>query len=276
LIISLAILVRPIGVLLPFVYLLFVLIRKDYKSSLIFIFASYLLVFGWMYRNYEIFGRGFISTVGNWNLLLYRAAETHAEANNISITQAREILLAELLKETEKLADQNDYKENARFGLVISNQLSWKVISENKGIFIKNTLKNALFVAIKPARGYIDLMLFDNKKQALDGNISISTKILVGVQIIWLALAWILFLLGIWNLWNSRNYQVLIPILLAITYLMLASAGPEGDSRFRLPIIPFVLIVGAYGINKFLPETSNPKQKNLLSLRCDGSEHNKD
>ncbi|MFZ2555908.1 MAG: glycosyltransferase family 39 protein [Minisyncoccia bacterium] len=77
---GIAILVRPIAMFLPILYVLYVLATiRPWKTSIIsaalLCIVSAAVVFPWMYRNHQLFDSWNVSSVGSANLMLYNAPE---------------------------------------------------------------------------------------------------------------------------------------------------------------------------------------------------------
>lgn len=65
-----------------------------------------------------------------------------------------------------------------------------------------------------------------------------------------LTAAWlpVLALAGIGLLRARHRLLTLVPALTVSAYLLIVSAGPEGYSRFRLPVVPFATVLAALGV----------------------------
>ena len=54
-------------------------------------------------------------------------------------------------------------------------------------------------------------------------------------------------LMGIRELWRLKQPGPLILAGVFILYFLLISAGPEANTRFRVPIMPFVAVLAGFG-----------------------------
>ncbi len=54
--------------------------------------------------------------------------------------------------------------------------------------------------------------------------------------------------LGMRELWRDRNRQAVVVVFAFISYFCLLSAGPEANTRFRVPIMPFVAVLSGLGL----------------------------
>jgi hypothetical protein len=72
----------------------------------------------------------------------------------------------------------------------------------------------------------------------------IGVVIVIGLQM----LIGIFFVLGLIHLMRTRQYILLIALLIPALYILALSAGPEGAPRFRAQFQPFLLIVAAIGL----------------------------
>jgi 4-amino-4-deoxy-L-arabinose transferase-like glycosyltransferase len=251
--IGLAILVRPVGLYLPillFIVLLFSNIQfpKKTVAAVVFLVISLLPASLWMLRNQQHYDFYFFSTVGSTNLLYFRAASVYAEQQNVTETQARQELQSKLLDQHEQVKT-GDYREDLKSGMKIINELAVEVIRDNPLVFLKQTIKNALLVAVKPLRSYIDVQL---NLQPFYKDTSFLAWILVVFQILVLLICWIAAFLGAYQCIRQGQYFTVIFLLLLIFYFILLSAGSESDARMRLPFIPFVAMLGSLCFSKFL------------------------
>ncbi|MDQ3191479.1 MAG: glycosyltransferase family 39 protein [Bacteroidota bacterium] len=251
--IGFAVLIRPIGIFLPLLLILFIRFKFKLKTLLkisLFFSLTFILIFSWIYRNNSIFEFKFLSTVSNVNLLHFRAAEVYSQKNNITVQEARVVLEKQLVEELEefKIAD---YNENIKIGFEISDNIAKKIIMENPLLFLKLSAKHVMYLLIKPARSYIDYQLgykikpFQTGIKTFADQSSIPAILLTVFQALILIFTWIGFISGIYYLIKEKNYKVLLPLVLIILYFIVASAGPEADARFRIPFMPFVFIVAA-------------------------------
>jgi 4-amino-4-deoxy-L-arabinose transferase-like glycosyltransferase len=252
-----AVLVRPIGILLPLLYLPFLIWKKQSASGIVFLLAASFIISAWMYRNQQVFGKAFLSTVSNVNLLQYRAAEIYAQKNSVSLKEAQHNLNKAIDIRAQQFAEAKEKEEVIKYVLPVMDSVSYGLINQNKMLFIQNTLKHAILASIKPARSYIDLAFgMVPGEMAKNASPSALTIVLVGLQVLLLILVWLLFAVGLLSMAKQKNYQILLPLLAIILYLLLASAGPEADARFRLPLLPFVLMVASFAKLPIVKKTS--------------------
>jgi 4-amino-4-deoxy-L-arabinose transferase-like glycosyltransferase len=242
--IGLAILVRPVGLYLPlllFIVLFFLNMQfpKKAVAAVIFLVISLLPASLWMLRNQQHYDFYFFSTVGSTNLLYFRAPSVYADQQNVTETQARQELQSKLLDQHEQVKT-GDYREDLKSGMKIINELAVEVIRDNPLVFLKQTIKNALLVAVKPLRSYIDVQL---NLQPFYKDTSFLAWILVVFQILVLLICWIAAFLGAYQCIRQGQYFTVIFHFLLIFYFILLSAGPESDARMRLPFMPFVALL---------------------------------
>jgi len=54
--------------------------------------------------------------------------------------------------------------------------------------------------------------------------------------------------IGCWALFRRRQWPAVMLLLTLIGYFVLLGAGAEANSRFRVPIIPFLALLAAVGL----------------------------
>jgi hypothetical protein len=109
------------------------------------------------------------------------------------------------------------------------------------------TAESLLAVALGPGTNSIANVLGVNLNRAATGALSI-----------WIAAVWIAAILGLWRSGISRREVIL---LVYVLYLLLASAGPEGYSRMRVPaMLAIALLIGAL-------EPRRPGKRRFASCR---------
>lgn len=264
LILSVAILCRPIAILLPIIFSIFLFFKtKKIKPVVLFFVSSFFLVYGWMNRNKEYFNTYQLSSISSINLYFHTSASILSEAENISTEKAQ-------LKLREKFNASHKWNGDERDIVPMINYFqneSIKMIINHPSIFIKQYLIGSVYFYVKPIRNYIDSYFGINAKEyskvaekSIQNNLlnklfnetSLLTLILVIIQLIFSAILILGIILSFKQIISNSIY---ILFLLIIIYFTLTSSITEVDGRFRLPALPFLAILSSISICKILPIT---------------------
>jgi 4-amino-4-deoxy-L-arabinose transferase-like glycosyltransferase len=258
---SILILCRPIAIFIPLILLIILIIKKTpIKYSVLFISSAYILVFGWMGRNYNTFNTFSLSSISSINFYFYTNASIVAEVNNITTNEAQ----GALKKELERAFDWQEKATDIVLMIDYCNTQSIKSIVNHPLIFTKQTSKGLLFFFIKPIRNYLDTFIGINKEkyssvlqkkqsnpilQKLLNDTSKLTLILIFLQLIFTLLIGIGVVITLLKV--DLNIQ-LITILALIFYFAITSSITEVDGRFRVPVLPLLAILTSTGIYRIM------------------------
>lgn len=265
LLMGIAILCRPVGLYLPigFVLALWFFKIESGKKTLgrIAVFGSCIamVVSIWLIRNQNTFGEPFITTLDNTNLFYYRAAGVVARTDNISLIQARRKLESQYIDLYQK-----KYKD---MPITLSRMLrnrALEIIADNPGTYAKIHITAAAELLVKPMRHPIQMQFgwADEEKtiwhwgspndaslwDQFVANASPFTMLMVFVQLALLLVLWLAFAVGTFKLWRRKDWLTLFLVLGMIGYFCIVAAGPETNARFRIPLLPFVVLVAGAGI----------------------------
>ncbi len=227
-------------------------------SILLFIFLPYIiLVATWQLRNYAYLGNSQFSTVSSGNLLGYRAASIIALHENISVAEARQLLDDQI---TSYLYD-NPNVQFADYRM----QLAVSIITDYPILFVKSQLLGAIPMMLGGGEGTLLRLLDIPLGQTLDYEIfealnqfnfsvllrrfaSGTAIIAFTLAISYLALIYmgVLFWLGYVTLTRRMKWPDLFVWGVAL-YFIFISAGLEAGSRFRIPLMPVLVIYAAQG-----------------------------
>ncbi len=282
--IGLAMLVRPIGqilIVVPPVALLF--FRASPTRKYLLIAASLALssmsIFLWSYRNYLKSGNWVFSSVSAVNLYAYRAAGAVAYEENRPFEQVRSDFLRSLSHMSNFTISNNDAE--VRGSQRKRSEPTWStcgmtfdanpVEMRNRGvkillahpwaasiITVKGLLRNCFWVQRQTLGAFLFGPQFDPGRQLRGADFSrkILTVlsfpgllVLMLIQLLVLALTWI----GVGLAWRGpreavadRQSPIAVPLLFAFL-LLVAAAGPEASDRFRVPAMPALALLAAYG-----------------------------
>jgi hypothetical protein len=248
---GLSALFRPIILYFPIVIIIyfslhFLITKKiQFKPLLYFFIPFYLLTGSWYFTNYKMHGHIFYSMVGEFNLLYFQAADIYAEVNGISVAEAR----TTLYHDVQNSFDASEYDQVDQYIFYArSGEMARKIILENPVPFLKNMARANINLFFRPVRDYLKITLGSNelfhtrsKDHSLFILISDYWQMILNVLLFILIIPGILFL-------YSKNPAAAFFMISVFLYFMLVCSGPEIDGRFRVPLVPVILINACAGV----------------------------
>lgn len=261
---ALSILCRPIALYYP-VFIIVVLIyfhwkdiRKVVFRSLIYSFIVAIILLPWYVRSNYLTGKPIISTITNYNLLFYNAASLDADLNGGTITQyQREYQqMVQNLLEQESIPATEANLDTIYFSLAREKILAYPF--RYAIVHLKYDLRNFL-----PGMGGVLEILAPSGQGGREGMDLIKSRGLAGVieeyfgGRIWILLILIPFicilgmiyiadLIGTISLVKNRSWFPLMILLLPISYFLILPGAPS-NSRFRVPVMPYICILAGVG-----------------------------
>jgi 4-amino-4-deoxy-L-arabinose transferase-like glycosyltransferase len=271
-----AILVRPIGFLLPILALLpFVVparsrLKRRLRLAAIVFFIPAAVGFGWATRNYYRAGIWALSTISTYNLYTYRAAGTIWYSEGGDFVQIQKTLISDLdlgPSQSPRYIDAHMYH------LMVAKSL--KIISAHPFQFLRCSLTSMLWLTIVPDRANLLAVMapdppsipFNPAAADLTGRINsaipfnpaatdltgrISSALASPAIAALLAFQFALVLAvwaGVFRALASpiaHRGDLFVLVVIALAMLALAS-GPEACARYRTPAMPFLAIAAAAG-----------------------------
>ncbi len=270
------ILTRPIAIYLPAVlgFFVFIWAKTDFvqrlKYTVVLVVLAYLVIVPWMYRNYKLYDHFELSSINGYNLLFYNAAFT--EVNHTQKTYEQvcdEFVRLSRDAAPEKLKpDMPNSMEERLHGLTfeksdVYNEVAKKYLRQHLFAAVKAHLSGSIKLHLNMGSEVIMKRLHLPVKQWTDtekysGGIfqlaekyfstKTSGEIVIGLFVLlFLGVVYVTALLGIIELaFLQRQWMVCLFILLIIGYF----AGLSGifyTPRFRLPFMPFYMVLSGVG-----------------------------
>lgn len=230
---------------------------------LIFVLFPLLAISAWSYRNYRAADFPGFSLSGNYNLLFYRAAAVEAELEGTSFEEKqREMMLQFAEFDGEEMKSEYEYLRTARKNSMYRDR-AVKIITEHPLVFLKIEAWGMFNMLFTPTRSSLAALLgvptgepifLFWKSRSLDEIIAglrsspLLFLLLIFLQLLFLVVMWGAVLVTVWQLLRQRENLRLVFLLLPICYFAFASGGPEAYSRFRVPIMPYLIILASYGL----------------------------
>lgn len=259
LVLGISIMVRPIGIFLPILYIGYMFLgnrfsRQGIASVAIFGISCLIIVFPWMLRNHANFGSWNISSVGSANLMIYNAPAFLQYRPDV---HGQEIM--ERFQQEQNALPRNDALSLSRSDVFIStfldvirgHEISYGVFHVVKTLpfFVTDGLRDT-------ARLFnVDIGSMPNISTALlRGDIRLVAQYLHagGLAVILLVLG-----SGFWTIITLLyGYAIVITLwkrLYALTFLFVVPTmyfalltGPVSNARYRLPIEGILLVAAVF------------------------------
>ena len=236
---GLAILTRPIALYLPLV-LLALSCRSPRRRRLWagLLAPVFLLAGGWVARNAAVTGIPLLSTIQGVNLLEYRAAGAIAHESKVPLETARDQLRSRL---AQTLRPEANVGEVSR----AQSRLAFEVLREHPRGWIMITADGALRLLAGTGQTALS-RISGNDSPAAARNAWTTAAALV----LMLAAAVPLLgaLAGVVALWRDGRRGAVGLLLGVAAYFVLMAAGPEANTRFRVPAAPFLGLLAGAGV----------------------------
>jgi 4-amino-4-deoxy-L-arabinose transferase-like glycosyltransferase len=262
---GLSILCRPIAIYFPVIILIFLAFLHYKEMKELFISCGIFLIFvsaviaPWYFRSYVLTGKPILSTINNYNLLFYNAASLEAELTDKSLDEQQEIYtdrVQAVLGELKIAKTERDLDD-------IYGDMAKKIILEHPAQYIFIHLKYDVRNFLPGMAHALEILApLDNgsrdgaeilRKEGLSATFSsyfgddwINLFILAPFIII-LFVIYIADFIGVMVLVRRRRWFVLGILLLPIAYYLLIPGAPS-NSRFRVPVMPYMSILAGVGI----------------------------
>ncbi len=276
---ALAALVRPIGQWLPVALLpLFGLAgdrqawRGLLRAGLPFVLGASLLMVPWAYRNDRELGVFALSRMDARVLHHYWAASVLAAARGTSPDAERERLTTDL----------DARVRGARLSLAeeiaLERREALAILRGHPGLTLQMLAKGTGRLLVDPGYSFVCTLLDPavHEPECFPGRgtmnepgmlgrawgrfvtmTTLQQGALVGSALL-LAGVYAAAAVGLLALGRARRGLAMWTLALVIGYLIVLSAGAEANSRFRIPILPFLAIAAAAGLDRHRPRSGPP------------------
>jgi len=239
LLLGLAVLTRPIGAYLALVLLAWGLRRLRIRVALAFLAPLTILVGGWIVRNDRATGVPMLTTIQGINLLEYRAAGALASESGIDVDEARRTLRVALWS---RLPPHANAAEVSR----VRTHLALEVMSAHPRGVVAGFLDGAWRLLTGSGLTALSRLLGDDDPESLDAGWKRTTAAALAFElaVVYGCASWGLLVLTRMGRWTTGAL-----LLGVIGYFVLISAGPEANTRFRFPAMPFIALLAGIGVS---------------------------
>ncbi|MEW6608256.1 MAG: glycosyltransferase family 39 protein [bacterium] len=259
---------RPISLylFLPIILVFFLKYKLNLKKlSLmysIFIIVFLLTTSTWILRNYLVFGVPKLSSLMGYQMLLYRYGPMEAEKKGVDFKIIKQKLTNEIQEmiTRENLAPFEASQRCEKLGMqkILNDPVPY-LQAHLKGtikIFLGHSLEDIYLLFGGKYYSSSALSIFLETKDMGKSvsalfktdllNISLLLSILILLLLIYLFAGY-----GVWKMIKDNNKVILVLFIVVIAYFILIT-GPVGYARFRLPIIPYLMLLTSYGFCGFI------------------------
>jgi hypothetical protein len=231
------VLTRPVAIVY---FVVVAILRGRRRTTAIFVAAALAVPLGWAVRNRIVAGNFTVSVIGANNLLLHRAAGAMAILDEGDFdkdleTEQRDLLeeAHDIIQQKEHVAAAEDLPEGVRAPYY--SALARRVILEHPVAFALLTLRGLL------------VNIFDSDWDSIMIVSRLDSRMIELALDTFVAIVFFLALIGLVVLW-SRDRALALLIAGTVGYFLLISAGGESEARFRVPIVPEIVIAAACGL----------------------------
>ena len=227
-------------------------------AAVVFLIASQAFIFGWQMRNYVHHQTFAYTSIAAENMMTGHAAFVLAASERITHLEAqsriREMYADRWPDRTEmSFSDQNEAK------LTIARE----IIGENRGLYAKSILRGMAITLMDPGRlvyartfrdadvtqiGFTNIIASEGVLGAVRRVLE-EDPLMAGYMVGYMLMLGLFSLLTLYGTWMLlRKYPLVAATLICVILYVLVLGGPNGYARFRLYIMPFMLLlsVGAF------------------------------
>ena len=236
-------LTRPVAIAYFVVVAIFLFVDGERRRTIAaFVIAAVILPLAWAARNRIETGVFTVSTVASSNFLAYRAAAAVAIEQEGDFAKELDDAQKELI---EDVNDQVVAAENVDSIAKVPDAVRSRYVARYARRVL---LEHPRGFALVTLRGLM-VNLFDSDWDMwIDVSHLDERTIEIAIEGVTCAVAFLAFL-GIWVLRRSDR-PLAILIALTIGYFIVISAGGESESRFRVPVVPYLTIAAAVAVQR--------------------------
>ena len=241
--IGISVLIRPIALIMIICLTIFWLANYYQTSQSVFFAMSVIAsVFAliWSFRNFLIHGFFNVSSISSNNIFWYEGVPAFSEAKGISFEEAKSIeggLKIQLIGNNPSVIEEYKYNSTRGLELIFNNPIGF-IQSHIKGV------GKLLFGVYKSKFRIIDEKIFGIYEQAIQN----AHFVILGLITLFI---WILFFTGVSSIYKLDFSNALVTSIIIVT-ILLPATGQIAYARFRAPVVPFICIIAALGVQNIL------------------------
>ena len=269
-------LIRPIALYFPIVFiLLFLLFKKTnfrtrIANSAILTAAFLLIISFWCVRNYLEYGAYKFSAITSRNLYFFNAVMTESNSSELSVEEIESDFMKKALE--KGMSKQKNPYENAG----IARELGLNYIQNNHKKFIWQHIKGIVNLYISTSHRQIlnrlGISASEGGKKysgaSLKRLFAANNSELSGALLIigYLLFCYVFAAVGFFRMLKDKKYWSLLLLTAIIVYFSFLT-GIAGSPRFKIPVIPFYLIMAGYGFSVISMRFSKIQDRIICGIR---------
>ena len=264
---------RAVILYLPFAYAFMYIavswlsFRDRIKYAVGILLITGLTILPWVARNYIVDRYKGFCAIQDINLYYWRAAGVISEIDHLPLREVQDRL-----------------KQAVPSGLSLANEYQFlrdkavDVIIRHPYAYIKVMLKGSINMLLSPER-YAVFKLAGIKPRFLGVmwqghsihealNMLLSDPFIVSIvviyQLLFTIIIGLLIAIGVLIIAGEGFIKELLTLLFITVYFVVVSAGPEAEPRFRLPVLPYMLIIAAFALSSLFTSVASKHYKKRI------------
>ncbi|MCL4468155.1 MAG: glycosyltransferase family 39 protein [Deltaproteobacteria bacterium] len=264
---------RPVILYLPLAYAFMYIsvswlsFKDRIKYALSIVLITGLTILPWITRNYIVDRyKGFCS-IQDLSLYNYRAAGVIADIEHLPLGEVQD-RLKQAVPPGLSLANKYQFLRDKAISVIIRHPYA----------YLKVMMKGSVIMLLSPER-YAVFKLADIKPRVLDVmwkghsihqalNMLMSDPVVVSsvvlYQLLFTIIIGLLIAIGMLIIAGEGFIKELLIMLFIIAYFVAVSAGPEAEPRFRLPVLPYMLIIAAFALSSLFTSVASKHYKKRI------------
>jgi hypothetical protein len=226
-----------------------------FRAAITYCMVTFLTLSPWFIRNKITFNHYFLSVIREHDMQNYQAAAIYAEQHNLSLATAQSTLRWKTFKAFSGDANKQPY-EYAKF--IEADAIN--IVFSNPTLLLKHHAIQFIHFFLKPCRAYIDIQLgnwgvgyntIPKDYPIFEYLFKHNSKLTISIVFCQLGLMLPVYCgVFISFFYFRKNKQLFYFLLLGLLIFCFANLTLPyvTESRFRIPVIPYIAILGAAGI----------------------------
>ncbi len=221
------------------------------------LFSQWLILSIWMWRNYLVYGYFAFSSIGGTNLYYYNAALTEAQQTGKSQSEVVTKWESDLKLNNPKEFDNPFFKakhyQSNGINFIINNpgQSIGTWVGGTIGLFSHvGSSDAAQLLGLAPLKQEAHKSALLLKGEEVKNQIENKNTAESILMMLFLAFTVVLYVMSVKGVFALNRKQFSTQILIAASVYFVVITGSVGNARYRLPIIPILIVVAICGLPK--------------------------
>ena len=270
-------LIRPISqyyvlcvAVFTFIYFFMQNKKKAFSYTFILLACYYVTIAPWCLRNYKLYGAYKVSNIQGYNLLFWNASYYEAKRQHKTIEEINKSFETELQKRGWRYDSNPFLKEK------LDGEMANEILSAHFPDYLKTHLTGTVKIHLSLGTQSLTDVLrlpakkFTEEEKYTNGVFVLIQKffkqktiyeILLGLYVaLFLAVVYSFAAIGVWRMIKERQTLLMLFLLGSAGYFVLIS-GIISYARYRLPSMPFYILLASCGMVWCLQQIKEKKQK---------------